>query len=73
MGGSAGSVQKVEDMAKTNGGMLSRSLEAWRTPARMRLAVRGFLALAVLLAVTITATSATLLYNAATVLRDEAE
>ncbi len=40
---------------------------------RMRLAVRGFLALAVLLAVTIVATSATLLYNAATTLRDEAE
>ena len=60
-------------MAKSNGGVLSRSLEAWRTPARMRLAVRGFLALAVLLAVTITATSATLLYNAATALRDEAE
>ena len=56
-----------------NTGVLSRSIEAWRTPARMRLAVRGFLALAVLLAVTITATSATLLYNAATALRDEAE
>ena len=40
---------------------------------RMRLAVRGFLALAVLLAVTIVATSATLLYNAAITLRDEAE
>ena len=40
---------------------------------RMRLAVRGFLALAVLLAVTIVATSATLLYNAAVTLRDEAE
>ena len=40
---------------------------------RMRLAVRGFLALAVLLAVTIVATSATLLYNAAATLRDEAE
>ena len=39
----------------------------------MRLAVRGFLALAVLLAVTIVATSATLLYNAAVTLRDEAE
>ena len=60
-------------MAKSHSGVLSRSIEAWRTPARMRLAVRGFLALAVLLAVTITATSATLLYNAATVLRDEAE
>ena len=40
---------------------------------RLRLAVRGFLALALLLAVTIVATSATLLYNAATALRDEAE
>ena len=40
---------------------------------RLRLAVRGFLALAVLLAVTIVATSATLLYNAAATLRDEAE
>ena len=60
-------------MAKSNTSVLSRSIEAWRTPARMRLAVRGFLALAILLAVTITATSATLLYNAATALRDEAE
>ena len=40
---------------------------------RMRLAVRGFLALALLLAVTIVATSATLLYNAAVALRAEAE
>ena len=40
---------------------------------RVRLAVRVFLAFAVLLAVTITATSATLLYNSATTLRDEAE
>ena len=40
---------------------------------RVRLAVRVFLAFAVLLAVTITATSATLLYNSATALRDEAE
>ena len=39
----------------------------------MRLAVRGFLALAVLLAVTITTTSATMLYNSAIALRDEAE
>ena len=42
-------------------------------PRQVRLAVRGFIALAVLLAVTITATSATLLFNAATALRDEAE
>ena len=40
---------------------------------RLRLAVRGFLALALLLAVTIVATSATLLYNAATTLQEEAE
>ena len=40
---------------------------------QVRLAVRGFIALAVLLSVTITATSATMLYNAATALRDEAE
>ena len=40
---------------------------------RLRLAVRGFLALSLLLAVTIVATSATLLYNSATALRDEAE
>jgi sigma-B regulation protein RsbU (phosphoserine phosphatase) len=43
------------------------------TRVRLRLAVRGFLALALLLAVTIVATSATLLYNAATTLRAEAE
>ena len=40
---------------------------------RVRLAVRVFLAFAVLLAVTITATSATLLYNSSIALRDEAE
>ena len=40
---------------------------------RLRLAVRGFLALAALLTVTITATSATMLYNSAVALRDEAE
>ena len=39
----------------------------------MRLAVRGFLALAALLTVTIIATSATMLYNSAVALRDEAE
>ena len=39
----------------------------------LRLAVRGFLALAALLTVTITATSATMLYNSAVALRDEAE
>ena len=39
----------------------------------LRLAVRGFLALAALLTVTITTTSATMLYNSAAALRDEAE
>ncbi len=39
----------------------------------LRLAARGFLALAALLTVTITATSATMLYNSAIALRDEAE
>ena len=39
----------------------------------LRLAVRGFLALAALLTVTISATSATMLYNSAVALRDEAE
>ena len=39
----------------------------------LRLAVRGFLALAALLTVTITATSATMLYNSAVALRSEAE
>ena len=39
----------------------------------LRLAVRGFLALAALLTVTIIATSATMLYNSAIALRDEAE
>ena len=40
---------------------------------RLRLAVRGFLAAAVLLTVTITATSTTQLYNTAIALREEAE
>ena len=39
----------------------------------LRLAVRGFLALAALLTVTIAATSTTMLYNSAVALRDEAE
>ena len=39
----------------------------------LRLAVRGFLALAALLTVTISATSATMLYNSAIALREEAE
>ena len=47
--------------------------EESRPHVRLRLAVRGFLALAVLLAVTIVATSATILYNSAAALRDEAE
>ena len=41
--------------------------------AGLPLAVRGFLALTALLTVTITATSATMLYNSANALRDEAE
>ena len=43
------------------------------TKRGLRLAARGFLALAALLTVTITATSATMLYNSATALRDGAE
>ena len=46
---------------------------AERSGPRLRLAVRGFLAAALLLAVTITATSTTQLYNSATALRQEAE
>ena len=52
---------------------LSVPREESRPHVRLRLAVRGFLALSVLLAVTIVATSATILYNSATALRDEAE
>ena len=40
---------------------------------RLRLAARVFIALAALLTVTVLATSATLLYNSATALRDEVE
>ena len=58
---------------RTAEGTLSVPRSEAHPRVRMRLAVRGFLALAVLLAVTIVATSATLLYNAATTLRDEAE
>ena len=47
--------------------------EVRRVKQGLRLVVRGFLALAALLAVTITATSATMLYNSAVALRDEAE
>ena len=45
----------------------------WRLADEAPLAVRVFVALAALLVVTITATSATLLYNSANTLRDEAE
>ena len=45
----------------------------WRLVDEAPLAVRVFVALAALLVVTITATSATLLYNSANTLRDEAE
>ena len=44
-----------------------------RSMKGLSLAVRGFLALAALLTVTITTTSATMLYNSAVALRDEAE
>ena len=58
--------------------IVTQALDAPGTEARttkrgLRLAVRGFLALAALLTVTITATSATMLYNSAVALRDEAE
>ena len=58
--------------------IVTQALDAPGTEARtmkkgLRLAVRGFLALAALLTVTITATSATMLYNSALALRDEAE
>ena len=58
--------------------IVTQTLDAPATEVRtmnkgLRLAVRGFLALAALLTVTITATSATMLYNSAIALRDEAE
>ena len=58
--------------------IVTQALDAPSTGVRsmrkgLRLAVRGFLALAALLTVTITATSATMLYNSAIALRDEAE
>ncbi len=58
--------------------IVTQALDAPRTEIKvmkkgLRLAVRGFLALAALLTVTITATSATMLYNSALALRDEAE
>ena len=58
--------------------MVTQALDVPGTEVRtmkkgLRLAVRGFLALAALLTVTITATSATMLYNSAIALRDEAE
>ena len=58
--------------------IVTQALDAPGTEIRvmrkgLRLAVRGFLALAALLTVTITATSATMLYNSAIALRDEAE
>ena len=45
----------------------------WRLVTEPKLAVRVFLVLSALLVVAITATSATLLYNSANILRDEAE
>ena len=58
--------------------IVTQALDAPNTEIRvmrkgLRLAVRGFLALAALLTVTITTTSATMLYNSAIALRDEAE
>jgi sigma-B regulation protein RsbU (phosphoserine phosphatase) len=58
--------------------IVTQALDAPSTEIRsmnkgLRLAVRGFLALAALLTVTITTTSATMLYNSAVALRDEAE
>ena len=58
--------------------IVTQALDAPGTGVRtmnkgLRLAVRGFLALAALLTVTITTTSATMLYNSALALRDEAE
>ena len=58
--------------------IVTQALDAPSTEIRvmrkgLRLAVRGFLALAALLTVTITTTSATMLYNSAIALRDEAE
>ena len=58
--------------------IVTQALDAPGTEIRgmrkgLRLAVRGFLALAALLTVTITTTSATMLYNSAVALRDEAE
>ena len=58
--------------------IVTQALDAPDTEIRvmkkgLRLAVRGFLALAALLTVTIIATSATMLYNSAVALRDEAE
>ena len=58
---------------RTAGNTLSVPRSESQPRVRLKLGVRVFIALALLLAVTIVATSATLLYNAATTLRDEAE
>ena len=58
---------------RTAGNTLSVPRSEPQPRVRLKLGVRVFLALALLLAVTIVATSATLLYNAAATLRDEAE
>ena len=60
-------------MTRTTAGTLAAPVAGIQSMQGLRLAVRGFLALAALLTITITATSATMLYNAATALRDEAE
>lgn len=55
------------------GALEAPGMEVGAMKKGLRLAVRGFLALAALLTVTIAATSATMLYNSAVALRDEAE
>ena len=60
-------------MNRTTVGTLAAPIAGIKSVKGLRLAVRGFIALAALLTITITATSATMLYNAATALRDEAE
>ena len=54
-------------------GTATAPIAAEASSPRLRLAVRGFLAAALLLAITITATSTTQLYNTAIALREEAE
>ncbi len=60
-------------MSEAAVGMASAPIAVGKASPRLRLAVRGFLAMAILLTVTITATSTTQLYNSAVALREEAE